>query len=1013
MTSISQMDHRLSRSIAARASVFVVSSWVLLSAAGARAQSPTLVKDIYPDASATEAASASFWIAGVSGGRAFLWGRRDSWEVGLWVTDGTPTGTRQILGGPLRGGAGADVNGTFFFGGITPEGGSLWKSDGTAAGTVLLKPFPSPNNSYYTMVLTKVGDRLFFIVDDNANPTELWTSDGTAAGTALVKQVAATGACLYSTIPVDVDGTLFFSCASGSGEAVWKSDGTDAGTVPIAVFDSISSLVSWDGDLYLSASDAAHGTELWKSDGTPGGTIPVKDVVPGPSSSNPSSFVPFGGALYFTAGPDGSIWKSDGTDGGTVLVHSLPRAYGLVPCGGRLFFTAGDAQSQLWATDGSTGGAALVMDFQTAIALPSSATAIPGTLLFWVGYRNTLVSELWKSDGTQAGTSLVTPVPASAITGGMDRPSYFDSTSIPGALITVFDSGSCLLWGSDGTPAGTRPLVKPVFAPNDSLPRSLTDVNGTLFFCARDAEHGDELWRSDGTPGGTVLVKDLDPGPDGSDPWDLFGTQANLFFRAGTPTTGIRLYRTDGTDAGTVLLEDDCAKVLGLLGDVLLYAGNDGVHGQEPFRSDGTPSGTFPLGDLTPGPASTTIAALGALNGSFYFLTFPSDPAGTTLWKTDGTASGTVAVSPFAGHRQWYWESGAAVGGVLVFTAGDASYRRELWRTDGTAAGTSILFDTVPGGDAGKQDVGPSLVPLGNRIVFWADDGVHGFEPWVTDGTFAGTSLVKDINPGLAESSIRAGTATLGSTLYFRASDGVHGSELWKTDGTGPGTTLVRDIVQGFIGSTTTETIGAAGHEVFFVADDQASGRELWRTNGTEAGTTRVADLSPGFENSDVPFNQSWSTPFLVRSGGKLFFTATDGTTGYELWSLPVPTQFHTVIPCRVADTRDPAGPSNGARLAASETLVVPVTGQCGIPSTAVSIAANVTAVAPSATGSLSVFAGGPFVAGSAEVPVTAGKTRALQLLPSLGTLGTLSVRASMPGETSTDVVVDVSGYFE
>ena len=151
----------------------------------------------------------------------------------------------------------------------------------------------------------------------------------------------------------------------------------------------------------------------------------------------------------------------------------------------------------------------------------------------------------------------------------------------------------------------------------------------------------------------------------------------------------------------------------------------------------------------------------------------------------------------------------------------------------------------------------------------------------------------------------------------------------------------------------------------------------------------------------------------MARSGGKLFFTATDGATGYELWSLPVPLKFHTTAPCRVADTRELTGPTGGTPLGATETAVLQVTGRCGIPSTAVSVAANVTVVDPSATGSLSVFAGGPVVSGSTEVPATAGRTRALHFVPILGTNGSLSVRASLPPGSSTDVVLDVSGWFE
>jgi ELWxxDGT repeat protein len=901
MRSLVDTDRRRSRRTSAAARFVLTLSWAFFAAAGVRAQSPTLVKDIYPGVSATDGASVGFGqIVGTSGGRAFLWGFRESTQDGLWVTDGGPAGTRQILSGPLRGaGAGTDLNGTFYFGASTPEGATLWESDGTAAGTSLVKLVPAWFGDYSSLVVTKVGGRLFFTVDDDVRGTELWASDGTPVGTALVKRLTVQpGPCSYTAMPVGVGGTLFFACESTSGEALWKSDGTDAGTVPIATFVSISSMVGWNGSLYLSASDAAHGSELWKSDGTPGGTILVKDFVPGPASSNPSALVPFGGALYFRlrTDADGSIWKSDGTDVGTVLVHSLPAGGGLVPNGDRLFFSTGG--TQLWASNGSTGGATLVRDFQTTISLPDSAAAVPGTLLFWVGvYQSAAVTELWKSDGTPAGTSLVKVVPARADRGGLEWPSNFGYTSIPGAFLTVFDSGACLLWGSDGTPAGTVPLVSTVPAPNSGFPGDLTDVNGTLFFSASDAEHGRELWRSDGSPGGTVLVKDLEPGPAGSSPTQLFGTKANLFFRAGTPATGERLYRTDGTDAGTLLLEDDCPQILGLLGEILIFVGNDGAHGQEPFRSDGTPGGTFPLGDLTPGLASTTVAALGALNGSFYFLTLPSDPAGTTLWKTDGTVGGTVSVRPMAGHRVWYPARAAAAGGVLVFTCEDAAYNRELWRTDGTAAGTSILFDTVPVGVAGKNDIGQSLAPLGDRIVFWADDGVHGFEPWITDGTPTGTSLLKDVNPGPMGSSNPAGTASTGSTLFFAANDGVHGSELWKTDGTGTGTTLVRDIVPGPIGSITTETFAAAGHEVFFVADDQASGRELWRTNGTEAGTARTADLDPG-PASGALADFSGRTALVAQSGGRLYFTATDGTTGYELWSFRVPTGFHTFVPC-------------------------------------------------------------------------------------------------------------------
>jgi ELWxxDGT repeat protein len=75
-------------------------------------------------------------------------------------------------------------------------------------------------------------------------------------------------------------------------------------------------------------------------------------------------------------------------------------------------------------------------------------------------------------------------------------------------FFTAFDSAGAELWKSDGTSTGTV-LVKDIHLTGSSQPRSLTDMNGTLFFTANDGVNGYELWKSDGTSSGTVLVKDV------------------------------------------------------------------------------------------------------------------------------------------------------------------------------------------------------------------------------------------------------------------------------------------------------------------------------------------------------------------------------------------------------------------------------------------------------------------------------------------------------------------------
>ncbi len=984
----------------------------LVAAASARAQTPILVKDIDPGNYPTLYSSAYFQtVVGVSGSKVYLDGvNSDSYAPELWVTDGTVAGTHPIL--DLRATSGADLDGTFFFRAPTPEGDSIWKTDGTAAGSLFvsrLSTDPDALESYSKV--TRVGSRLFFVGNDGVHGAELWTTDGTTAGTRLVKDATAGPADTFENGDlganlVDIGGNVFYSCGEYHGCGIWRSDGTEAGTVKLANLSSISAIVGVNGTAFFTASDPTYGQELWKSDGTLAGTVLVRDILPGPSGSNPTSLVSFGGALYFRV-DNGSTWKSDGTEGGTVLVHTLPSGDPLLPVGTLMFTSSGWS---LWASDGTAAGTSLVRDFGTSFSLSTAAT-IPGALLFWVD-QGVAGLELWRSDGTPAGTTLVKVVePGNA--GASPGP----SVSIPGAVVHLVEGAPSRLWRSDGTAAGTYALEQLRSIPRSGNPMGLTDVNGTLFFSAYDADHGTELWKSDGTPGGTVLLKDLQPGPDYSGPQGFLATSSQVFFSAHTQATGTELYRTDGTEQGTRLVKDirpgpmsSLASHHALLGELALFAADDGVHGIEPWRSDGTSDGTFLLGDLTPGAASSQVGLLGVLKGAFYLSA--SDGSSTTLWRTDSSTAGTVAIGPIPEVVR----AGAEIGGALVFSASDPVHGTELWRTDGTAAGTSLVLDINPSG--GSEPYVAARV--GGRLFFWADDGTHGFEPWVTDGTAAGTSLLKDVNPGPTNSTLWGGlpsgdfgTLRLWSTLYFIAYDGVLGYELWKTDGTPAGTALVRDIAQGPPGSMGFEFLVAAGHEVFFGATDHVSGRELWRSDGTEGGTRVVADLRPGLEYGLSNAYYDSSQPIFALSGGKVFFRASDGTTGDELWSLPIPTRLHTITPCRIADTRDPAGPTGGAPLAASQTTVLRVTGRCGIPSTALSIAANITVVNPSASGTLSVFAGGPIVSGTTEVPVTAGRTRALNAIPLLGTTGSLSVRADLPADGTTHVVLDVSGYFE
>lgn len=209
--------------------------------------------------------------------------------------------------------------------------------------------------------------------------------------------------------------------------------------------------------------------------------------------------------------------------------------------------------------------------------------------------------------------------------------------------------------------------------------------------------------------------------------------------------------------------------------------------------------------------------------------------------------------------------------GKLYFGANDGVHGYELWVSDGTAAGTKMVKDTLPGSESGVERV---YLTHDGYVYFSATDQAHGTELWRSDGSATGTALFKDIFPGEA-SSWPDFLTVAGDKFYFEAAD-LDGRELWVSDGTSSGTVQVKDIWTGFQGSDPLHQSVVLGEQLLFTANDDVSGEELWITDGTSIGTVLVKDIKDGAQGS-YPGG-------FIAFGGQVFFRATDGISGSELW---------------------------------------------------------------------------------------------------------------------------------
>ncbi|QDV40809.1 PA14 domain protein [Stieleria neptunia] len=645
----------------------------------------------------------------------------------LWVSNGTQSGTMRLIdsqpgsdeyGAPLDGDPQnlTDIGGTLFF--TTIDGTvdrELWASNGTALTTRPIANINPGTQSADVQQFTPVGDLLYFVADDGINGEAVWRADPTSQTVTMVADVTASSIDAVSGLAKFGSGVVFYNSIAGSGGGMYYHDGSQttqfmAGT-PVAVNLDGTMFVENPADnrVYFVTNDAASGEELWSSDGTLAGTAIVQDLNSGNTGSEPTELTSFKGQIYFAAddGVGGRELFSTSAGGGIQQVRDInPGAIGSDPqqltvSGGTLFFAADDGTN---GRELQTSGGTLLDINPNGSSNPAELTDIGGTLYF-AADNGVDGTEPFLSNGTVATQiANVGPLSSSSNPDGFtasDGRVYFAAEqSNRGALLEIFSGIS-----------GTQ-LVNLTGAPNyPDAPDSIALLDSFEIPTNVDNNYGARVrayltvpttgdytfWIASDDQGSLLLSTDDDP--------------ANAAQIASVPVwTSSRQYDKYPTDQQSA--------------PIRLVAGQ--VYYIEALMKEGSGGDNLSVAWSGPGILGPTV-----IGGQYLtrFGVAPTDlGTGRELWSTDGTPAGTELVADLQpGLPSSNPEPKGSTGlRLLLSVTDDGSVGREPYSSGGTPANTSLIEDLNRDLRFGSDPEG--FHPFGDDWLFVGDDGLIGNE---------------------------------------------------------------------------------------------------------------------------------------------------------------------------------------------------------------------------------------------------------------------------------------------
>ncbi len=812
---------------------------------------------------------------------------------------------------------------------------NLYAYDLQSKKTTLLLSSYNPSINEYQIAAS---GKLFFLRYTGSN-WQFWNSDGTSEGT---KKLADLSSSINQISEfIEYQGKFYLI----SSNDLWVTDGTQSGTILLKTFNNVLSggiglngLTAFKGKIYFGASDEPVNKEVWFTDGTIAGTQKLKEINPTYSSID-SKFlgVVSGDYMYFGAmyGQDlYGLWKTDGTSEGTSMVRKFDYFYALrgTAYQDKILFAAYEPQTgyEMWISDGSEAGTHIVKDLAPGnatgfIASDNFLFNLNGQIYFTSNRSNipgTFKMEIWKTNGTSDGTSLVNSI-------GQYIEKAFVSSDRNNIIFNTSSATSdykYFVFNIDGTvtplPVSVYPgnqsfvdlnqneIIFPIYDNDDygtelftynlkeNTYKNLTDINSVgsadpttfyvteqkdLIFQAESKKYGNEFFRMNKNSHKPELIKDLFPKYGQTLPKGQLMKIGNYLYLKNSfySTTLNSIIRTDGTaektesvgaSYGLNIISDDLFENLN--NELLIFTSNSYLPTSKLYKLDNDKQSPELIKELTlakPDGIYSHSEKSYLYNQNLYFLVKENNK--NVIYKTDGTTANTIKVISFdnADGSDGNPRLLGVFNNKLLLSRNKVKYgaNSEMWSYDSVTGSLSKVKTYYHKDNADGQNLEESImdVSINNNLMYVMARVGNDADYYVTENGVEKHFYTSDAN-FMKLDVINCGE----NTFLLTGSDKYTTYQIFKTDRTPEGTYSIQQNYGGIV------TANCVKGYLYYL---NGSSNKIWRNNG---GSQPSEVLNTAVTNAD---NQEDLIIYrLISDGETLHFAGKTESSGVELYSV-------------------------------------------------------------------------------------------------------------------------------